>query len=207
MHRVLRSVANFHTGHGRLLQPYLESLAQDGQRPQVMVITCADSRILLDPLVNSEPGIVFAVRNIGNLVPNDETDHSVAAAVQYAIDVLHVPDIVVMGHSECGAMKALLGPKVEGPVGDWLRYGEESVDHMQDGHTQSGLADYDQLSQQNVLTQAERVREMSYVREANTNVHPWWWDMASARVLAYSPNSDAFVPIEEAYVAGTAQLF
>lgn len=202
MDRVLRSVATFHAGHGRLLQPHLESLAQDGQRPQIMVITCADSRILLDPLVNSEPGIVFAVRNVGNLVPNDGTDHSVSAAVEYAITALHVPDIIVMGHAECGAMKALLGPKLEGPVGGWLKYGEESVEHMKDGHTFEGIPEYDQLSQQNVLTQAERLREMPVVQNAETKVHAWWWDMANARVLAY--DGTTFVPVEEAYGASVS---
>ena len=204
MERVLRSLATFHAGHGRLLQPHLESLAQDGQRPQIMVITCADSRILLDPLVNSEPGIVFAVRNVGNLVPNDDSDHSVASAVEYAISVLHVPDIIVMGHAECGAMKALLGPKLEGPVGGWLKYGEDSVQHMKDGHVTPGIPDYDQLSQQNVLTQAERLRAMPVVQTAGTKVHAWWWDMANAKVLAY--DGDRFTSIEDVYSAEQATL-
>lgn len=172
-----------------------------------MVITCADSRILLDPLVNSEPGIVFAVRNVGNLVPNDDTDHSVAASVEYAITVLHVPDIIVMGHAECGAMKALLGPKLDGPVGEWLKYGEDSVEHMRDGHVFEGIPDYDQLSQQNALTQAERLRTMPVVQKAGTQIHAWWWDMANARVLAYDGNS--FSSIEEVYgtaLAGAALL-
>lgn len=199
MNRILRSVANFHAGHGRLLQPHLESLAQDGQRPQVMIVTCADSRILLDPLVNSEPGIVFAVRNVGNLVPNDDEDHSVSSAIEYAIKVLSVPDIIVMGHAECGAMKALLGPKIDGPVGEWLRYGEESVEHLNDGHTSPNLLDYDRLSQQNVLTQVDRVRQMAVVQEHGTKVHAWWWDMSNARILAW--DGQRFIPLEEAYAA------
>jgi carbonic anhydrase len=172
-----------------------------------MVITCADSRILLDPLVNSEPGIVFAVRNVGNLVPNDDSDHSVSAAVEYAITALHVPDIIVMGHAECGAMKALLGPKLEGTVGEWLKYGEDSLDHMKDGHTIEGIPDYDQLSKQNVITQAERLRAMPVIQNAGTQVHAWWWDMANARVLAYDGNG--FASIEEVYSgtqSGTAVL-
>ncbi|RYD48336.1 MAG: hypothetical protein EOP83_26670 [Verrucomicrobiaceae bacterium] len=205
MDRVLRSIAGFHAGHGRLLQPHLETLAQDGQRPQIMVITCADSRILLDPLVNSEPGIVFAVRNVGNLVPNDGIDHSVAAAVTYGVTALHVPDIIVMGHSECGAMKALLGPRIEGPVGDWLKYGEESVEHLGDGHVFPDLPQHDQLSQQNVLTQAERLLDMPVIRDNGTAVHAWWWNMADAQVMAYDGRH--FVSIEEAYKNGVKSPF
>lgn len=197
MQRLLRSVANFHAGHGRLLQPHLESLAQDGQRPQVMVITCADSRILLDPLVNSEPGIVFAVRNVGNLVPNDGQDHSVSAAIEYAIHELHVPDIIVMGHSECGAMKAALGPKLDGPIGGWLKYADDSVTRLNAEGCDEGVPTHNCLSQKNVLTQVERVRAMPSVRENETGVHAWWWDMAEARVQSY--DGSRFVPVEQAY--------
>ena len=202
MHRLLRSVASFHAGHGRLLQPHLESLAQDGQRPQVMVVTCADSRILLDPLVNSEPGIVFAVRNVGNLVPSDGADHSVSSAVTYAIEALRVPDIIVMGHAECGAMKALLQPHAEGPVGEWLKYGDESVARLSEAPCEDGVAEYDCLSQKNVLVQVERIRQMPVVRQAGTTVHAWWWDMANARVMAF--DGGRFVQLEEAYAAAPA---
>ena len=197
MDRLLRSIASFHAGHGRLLQPHLETLAQDGQRPQVMVITCADSRILLDPLVNSEPGIVFALRNVGNLVPDDDST-SVASAVDYAISALHVPDIVVMGHAECGAMKALLGPPAGGSVGEWLKYGEESLVKFRAEPCDASLSDYDCLSQKNVLVQAERVRAMASVQASSTTVHAWWWDMSNAAVLAYDGKS-SFVDIAEAY--------
>lgn len=200
MDRLLRSIASFHAGHGRLLQPHLASLAQDGQRPQVMVVTCADSRILLDPLVNSEPGIVFAVRNVGNLVPNDDRDHSVSAAIEYAIHELHVPDIVVMGHAECGAMKAMLGPKIGGPIGEWLGYADESVGRLRAEPCDPERPEYDCLSQRNVLTQVERVRAMPSVQAAGTKVHAWWWDMADAQVLAY--DGVEFVPIELAYAPG-----
>ncbi len=196
MERLLRSIANFHAGHGRLLKPHLESLAKNGQQPPVMVITCADSRILLDPLVNSEPGIVFAVRNVGNLVPNDD-DPSVEAAVEYAVDYLKVPDVVVMGHAECGAMKALLGPPIEGPVGRWLAYGRQSVDEFRAEPCEAETPEHDGLSQRNVLVQTERVRAIPSVARAGTKVHAWWWAMADARVLAY--DGEAFVPIEDAY--------
>lgn len=123
-----------------------------------MVITCADSRILLDPLVNSEPGIVFVVRNVGNLVPDDGSDHSVSSAIEYAIHALHVPDIVVMGQAECGAMKAMLGPKIEGTIGEWLRYADASVEGVRESPCDPNRTEYDCLSQKNVLVQVERVR-------------------------------------------------
>ena len=197
MERLLRSIASFHAGHGRLLQPHLETLAQDGQRPQVMVITCADSRILLDPLVNSEPGIVFALRNVGNLVPNDDRAVSVASAVDYAIEALHVPDIVVMGHAECGAMKALLGPPAGGSVGEWLKYGEESLAKFRAEPCDEEISEHDCLSQKNVLVQADRVRAFPSVKSSGVTVHAWWWDMSNAAVLAYDGTS--FVNIAEAY--------
>ncbi len=196
MDRLLRSIAGFHAGHGRLLQPQLEALAHDGQRPQVMVITCADSRILLDPLVNSEPGVVFAVRNVGNLVPNDD-DPSVSAAVEYAVEHLNVPDVVVMGHAECGAMKALLGPPALGPIGRWLEYGRESVEALRGTSCDASHSEHDCLSQCNVLVQAARVRSMEAVRAKGIRVHAWWWDMANARVMAH--DGERFAILEETY--------
>ena len=198
MDRFLHSIATFHAGHGRLLQPRLEALAHEGQRPQAMMLTCADSRILLDPLAGSEPGVVFAVRNVGNLVP-DDGDPSVEAAVEYAIEHLNVADVVVMGHAECGAMKALLGPPVEGPIGRWLAYGRESVEALQEASCDPALTPHDGLSQRNVLVQAERVRAMAAVRRTQARVHAWWWDMPNARVMAH--DGERFTAFEDAYAS------
>ncbi|MGC5412386.1 carbonic anhydrase, partial [Streptomyces sp. DT225] len=107
--------------------------AREGQRPSQLFITCADSRLVTSMITASGPGDLFTVRNIGNLVPPPDAekgDHSVGAAIEYAVDVLGVESITVCGHSDCGAMNALLGAAPEAPdtsLRRWLRHGLPSL--------------------------------------------------------------------------------
>lgn len=114
-----------------LVRPFLTDLVRDGQRPQQLFITCADSRVVPNLITTSGPGDLFCLRNIGNIVPRYGAagDHSVGAAIEYAVDVLGVPTITVCGHSDCGAMHALLDGAVEQDsyLASWLRHAHPSL--------------------------------------------------------------------------------
>ncbi|MDG4825260.1 SulP family inorganic anion transporter [Asanoa sp. WMMD1127] len=108
-----------------LVRPHLADLAAKGQRPQQLFITCADSRVVPNLITASGPGDLFCVRNIGNIVPpHGAGDHSVGAAVEYAVDVLGIATITVCGHSACGAVRALMADSTEpdAALGQWLRH-------------------------------------------------------------------------------------
>lgn len=111
-----------------LVRPHLADLAAKGQAPQQLFITCADSRIVPNLITASGPGDLFCVRNIGNIVPpHGAGDHSVGAAVEYAVEVLGITTITVCGHSGCGAVRALMAASVAADTGDaalgrWLRH-------------------------------------------------------------------------------------
>ncbi|MCB5166074.1 transporter [Streptomyces bambusae] len=118
----------------------LARLAREGQRPSQLFLTCADSRLVTSMITASGPGDLFTVRNVGNLVPlpgSETADDSVAAAIEYAVDVLEVDTITVCGHSGCGAMQALLNstPEVpKTPLRRWLTHGLPSLERMRSRH-------------------------------------------------------------------------
>lgn len=189
-----------------------------GQTPDCLFISCADSRVVPNLLVSTDPGDLFTVRNVGNLVPpataagHSTLDRSEAAAIEFALGSLPVTDLVVCGHSGCGAMKALLaGGRIEGApnLEQWLAHGTPALEALRAGE-QLGVEwpEADRLSQLNVLAQLEHIKTYPIVRErlaaGALRLHGWWFDIAQAQVHAYRPSLARFLPIDE--VEGEALL-
>nr|WP_052847642.1 SulP family inorganic anion transporter [Streptomyces avicenniae] len=140
--QLLSGVRNFQRTTAPFMRRELARLADEGQRPSQLFLACADSRLVTSMITSSGPGDLFTVRNVGNLVPlpgTESADHSVAAAIEYAVDVLRVRTITVCGHSGCGAMYALHRSREKGPVEHpsslerWLRHGRPSLDRVAAG--------------------------------------------------------------------------
>jgi len=210
MQKIVDGLARFHKTSAPAYQPLLAHLAENGQKPQAMMITCADSRIMPEELTQVDPGDLFMIRNIGNLVPRPEdastgTDVSVGAALDYALDHLHIKNLVVMGHSGCGAMAALL--KWEGGddnIGAWLRNGRLALTRLNSSQlADEGLTEADRLSQINVLASLDNLSHYMSVRErlmrGDVTLHAWWFNVAQAQVLAYDQTHERFVATELAY--------
>ncbi len=196
------------------LPPYRATFARlaKGQSPVCLFFTCADSRVVPNLLVSMDPGDLFVIRNVGNMVaPADETgqsvgDRSEAAAVEYALLHLPVVDVVVCGHSGCGAMKALLAgydnPSAPN-LGAWLDLGRGALQSLERAQSLgAGLEPADLLSQLNVLEQLKHLHSYPLVRErvaaGTLRLHGWWFDIGHARVNAYRPGHERFIPIDEA---------
>ena len=177
-----------------------------GRRPHTLFITCGDARIMPNLITTSGPGDLFTVRNIGNLVPPaDGTDSSVGAAIEYAVGVLEVAEIVVCGHSSCGAMKALLGRAPEGldQLGSWLRHGEATLRRRSREAPlllggERPAAEADQLALQNVVQQLEILRGYPVVAAAlergALRLTGMYFDVGAAQVSLLDDAARGFVP-------------
>jgi len=204
---IIKGAAQFNERASRLVRPLLKRLADDGQTPDALFITCADSRIDPVNITQTLPGDLFILRNIGNLVPSIESeDSSVMAAVEYSTGALGVKTIVICGHSDCGAMKAVLAGKDLSTMPnarDWLTHAEPSTYGYKNGqddvHFASDLPEVDKLSQINVVTQFENLLSYPSVRQGieagNLNLVGMWFDIGNATLNIYDTEQKQFVPI------------
>src|SRR6478735_5498866 len=111
MEKLIEGVHKFRTDEFGNYRKLFRKLSQDGQDPHTLFITCSDSRVLAELITQSKPGDLFVVKNVGNIVPPagvTGSTNSTAAAIEFAVETLRVSDIVICGHSQCGAMTALL---------------------------------------------------------------------------------------------------
>ncbi len=211
MRRLLRSLVDFHS----TLAPPLKTLFAEkagSQNPEVLLFTCSDSRVVPHLFSSAEPGEVFVVRTVGNLVgPADEAgkgvgDVSEASAIEYALEVLGIRDIAVCGHSNCGAMRAVKDGRqkykaVAPNLTDWLVHAEASL--LRNDAVPPGTSPEDALAMRNVLQQLQHIATYRSVqqRKAEVRLHGLFFDIGTARVLLFESDKGTFVPLDEAEVS------
>ncbi len=201
-HAITAGVAAYHRAHAHVVRPHLDEL-RDGQDPDSLFLTCADSRIVPNVITHSGPGDLFTVRNVGNLIPAGGADASVEAALEFAVGKLGVRTVVVCGHSGCGAMQALLREDADlgGGLAEWLAHAGPSLERYRAGHpvaAAAAAAGYDetaQLSMVNVAVQLETLAAHPLVRRAVRDrglvVSGLYFDIATARVLSVTTTAIA----------------
>jgi carbonic anhydrase len=199
---LLTGVHDYQTRSAPRMGRVMADLAEE-QNPDVLFLTCADSRIVPNLITGSGPGDLFTVRNVGNLVP-PTGDDSVLASIEQAVDVLSVRSIVVCGHSGCGAMKALLGATADpnSALGRWLRAGDASLHAWRSGHpvgrraAAAGANDHDALAKVNIALQLERLEALPIVRDAvragRLQVAGLFYDVGCARVELLDRETSTF---------------
>lgn len=179
-----------------------------GQKPDALFIACSDSRVVPNLFASTNPGDLFVLRNIGNLIPplaSSFQDNSATAAIEFSIFSLSVSDIIICGHSECCAMQSLAqGIDTISPphLKCWLKHGEESVKKANNGFiNNSHLTEHNRISQVNVLQQMEHLKTYPFIQERlekkQLRLHGWWFDIAQADVYCYEQNLNQFVLIDE----------
>ena len=206
--RLLHGAATFNAVTSRDVKPLLSHLADVGQTPQALFITCSDSRIVPADLVNADPGDLFVLRNIGNIVPTwsegPGKDDSVGSAVEFAVDVLKVHSIVVCGHSECGAMKALMSghEALGGSLARWLAHGKSSLGRLaREGTTASSTSPHNDLARANVVEQLSQLRTYPSVRlaldDGRLRMYGWYFDLKRAKVTVWDETAGRFVDADQ----------
>jgi carbonic anhydrase len=211
MKKLIQGIVNF---RNLRLPEYAETFARLalGQKPDALFIACSDSRVAVNAFASTDPGDLFVVRNVGNLIPPcgedgiSTGDESEAAAIEFAITNLNISDIIVCGHSECGAMHAIRRGRehVASPhLKSWLRHGLPSLERLKTYAGPKGdFAEHNTLSQLNVLQQIDHLMTYELIRtrvaEGTLQLHGWWFDIAKADVYAYDEGKFRIIDEQEA---------
>jgi carbonic anhydrase len=215
MDKILRGVGDFIRRRRPHLRATFKRLAH-GQNPVALLLTCSDSRVVSSLLLGTDPGDLFEVRTVGNLIAPAGAkgrasvgDESEAAAIEYALLALDVKHLVVMGHSGCGAMKAVLKGSVPAGAANlerWLVHAKASQERLARAPGIDGrLAPEDRLSQANVLQQLEHIVSYALVAErvgqGEVELHGAWFDVEGADLHVWSAAARRFVRMDEDVIA------
>lgn len=175
------------------------------QTPRAMFITCADSRIVPELITQSAPGDLFVTRNVGNVVPPyGQMNGGVSTAIEYAVMALKVQHIIICGHSDCGAMKAVLNPvdlERMPTVKAWLRHAEVARTVVAEN---CGCTDHNTLgilTEENVVAQLDHLRThpsvASKIASGQLFIHGWVYDIESSAIKAYDAELGQFRSLDE----------
>jgi carbonic anhydrase len=175
-----------------------------GQSPEVLFITCSDSRVDPHLITGTKPGDLFVCRNAGNIVPpHSHRAKDMSASIEYAVTVLGVKDIVVCGHSDCGAMKGALAMETLSSVlevRDWLKFVQPAVENL---NSVDHSAELKSLTEENVLLQLGNLKSHPAVaaklEEGELRLHAWIYDIASGAVCCSHPEKRDYQPISQHY--------
>ena len=185
------------------------ALVEKGQHPEVLFIGCSDSRIVPDLIVNSKPGDMFILRNIGNFVPPFKADndfHGSAAVIEYAVSLLNVKHIIVCGHSYCGACQALYGELDQGigliHLRKWLELGQKAkADVMTHFSFLTQEEMYRKTEQLSVMYQLENLLTYPEIRKKvatrEIELHGWYYKIEDGTIQTYDKKTKSFEKMQE----------
>jgi carbonic anhydrase len=208
MQRLIEGVHKFRTDEFGNYRRLFRKLSQEGQNPHTLFITCSDSRVLAELITQSKPGDLFVVKNVGNIVPPSSATgdtNSTAAAIEFAVENLQVSDIVICGHSQCGAISALLGKT---PVGDatphlrdWLKLAAPVLKTLKTDYAHLHITAERETAaaEENVLFGLDNLHSYSCVQErlmdGTLRLHAWFFKIATAELFAFDPETQQFSPL------------
>ncbi len=201
-------MSNFFEGISRFKQqdyPKLKKLFKQlshGQSPDVLFITCSDSRVVPNLFTQSKPGELFVIRNAGNLVPEFKQLSTESATIEYAVKALNVKHIIVCGHAKCGAVAGALYPEKVADLPQVAKVlQKEGPDFKKLKASHQGTADalYNKAIEQNVNFQLKKLKRYPYIHEklktGAIQLHGWVYDFENGEVFAHQPTLNSYTPL------------
>ncbi len=208
MQRLIEGVHKFQKDEFGNYRKLFRKLSKEGQNPHTLFITCSDSRVLAELITQSKPGDLFVVKNVGNIVPPASVrgdTNSTAAAIEFAVETLRVNDIVICGHSQCGAISAMLS---KNPVSnsmpnlrDWLNVAAPVLATVKKdyAHLHGAIERETAAAEENVLFGLDNLHSYTCVQErlmdGTLRLHGWFFKIATAELFAYDPETRQFLPL------------
>lgn len=203
MDRLYSGIRKFQQEHFRGGENFYLNLAK-GQAPDTLFFTCSDSRVDPNLITQSKPGELFIVKNVGNIIPACDSFYRktcTGAAIEFAINMLNVANIVVCGHSSCGAIKAMLGDEKDLAGMDNLKEWINTLNAVKERSIEKteSLA-YDDLvstaEQEHIKAQLEHLKTYPLVRKAlaegKVTLHGWHYEIGTGTIHCYNEAKDAF---------------
>lgn len=195
---ILEGIEHFRSGYFTEHREDYEHLVSEGQHPRTLFVGCSDSRVSPQLLTGAAPGELFVLRNVGNIIPPPEKSggpYGVSAAIEYAVEILEVEEIIVCGHSHCGAIRALYDPpaRASANLRDWLELAGPA--RVSGPLTPELLRETERRS---VALQLERLMAFPAVRRRVENgsleLHGWHYVIEEGEVHILDLSKGKFIP-------------
>lgn len=201
---LLNGYKNFMSGRYVDERERYRVLADTGQKPQTLLIACCDSRSAPETIFDCGPGELFVIRNVANMVPPFEPDgqlHAASAAIEYAVQVLKVKDIVVMGHGRCGGIQAALDPNFESLspgdfIGKWMNLVKSAADQIQSNDVMTTTERQTALERVSIRNSINNLRGFPFVKAQETagkvKLHGAWFDISTGELWVMDSKTGDF---------------
>jgi carbonic anhydrase len=196
LQKMLEGYQSFRKKYASGDESVMHCLSREGQKPKIMVIACCDSRVDPALILQCDPGDLFVVRNVANIVPpyeKDEAHHGTSAALEFGINVLKVQHLILLGHSQCGGVQALLNPVDNTPndfINNWVSLIETPGFQKHDPDEYATLAL--KQSYQHCLT-FPWIKEK--VLQKELTIHLWFFDIETGQIFQYSAEEKIYMPL------------
>jgi carbonic anhydrase len=208
--KLLAGYRNFMGGRYSHERERYRVLAETGQKPHTLLVACCDSRAAPETIFDCGPGELFVVRNVANMVPRYEPDsqfHGTSAAVEYAVQVLEIRNIVVMGHGRCGGIQAALDPSMkplsEGDfIGKWMGLVRPAAEQIQSNDLMTQSERQTALERVSIRNSIANLQTFPFVRnlteKGELGIHGAWFDISSGELWVMNEKGDFMRPDLEA---------